>query len=205
MRLLLARHGETGAQYSGRYIGSTDLPLSEIGKEQARRLADVLPTTGLSRCLCSPMRRTRETAQLALDGRECPIEMLDVLREIDFGRWEGLSFPEIVVRDQRLVTEWQQDPLAFHFPGGEQTGDFRQRIEAGLQGIISLSDDSVLVVCHGGVIRAMLCSLLGISFTHYLSFAIAPAALTVIEVDGQRGVLQALNVTSSIATRTRVG
>lgn len=201
MRLLLARHGETGAHYSGQYIGATDLPLSEVGREQARQLADVLPAR-VSKSLCSPMRRTRETAHLALNGRDCSIEVLDALREVDFGRWERLTFAEIAARDQELVNEWQQDPLSFQFPEGESTADFRQRVVGGLTKIISLPEESVLVVCHGGVIRVMLCSLLGVSFAHYLSFAIEPAALTVIDVDGQRGVLQKLNATSMSAIRS---
>lgn len=197
MRLFLARHGETGTHYRGRYIGSTDLPLSEKGREQARRLSDVLPPGGI-RCFCSPMRRTLETATLALDERKCIPEVVDSLREVDFGRWEGLSFAEILARDQGLVDEWQRNPLSFSFPQGEQTGAFRNRVEEWLKTIITLPED-VLAFSHGGVIRVILCSLLGVSFAHYLSFSIAPAALTVIEVDGQRGVLQALNLTSLAA------
>lgn len=196
MRLLLARHGETGNRYAGRYIGATNLPLSALGREQARRLAGVLPD-GITRCLCSPMRRAKETADLALHGRDCPLEEMDVLREVDFGRWEGLSFSEIVAQDQELVDEWQRDPLSFRFPGGELTADFRQRVHEALQAIIALPGEALLVICHGGVIRAMLCSLLGLSFDHYLSFWIAPAALTVIEVDGQRGVLTGLNLVAA--------
>lgn len=193
MRLLLARHGETGDQYAGRYVGATDPPLSATGREQAKRLADVLPA-GVARCLCSPLGRARETAELALAGRNCRVEILDTLREIDFGRWEGLSFSEIVARDQPLVADWQQDPLAFQFPGGEHTLYFWQRVQGALKAIAALPEDEVLVVCHGGVIRAMLCALLGLDFDHYLLFVIKPAALTVLEVDGQRGVLHGLNL-----------
>ena len=200
MRLLLARHGETGDLRKGRYFGATDLPLSATGREQARSLAAVLPA-GVARCLCSPLLRARETAQLALAGRDCRLEILDALREIDFGRWEGLSFSEIVARDQGLVADWQRDALAFQFPGGEHTLKFWQRVQEALELIVALPEEEVLVVCHGGVIRAMLCVLLGLSFDHYLFFAIKPAALTVLEVDGQRGVLQGLNLCDSLARR----
>ena len=193
MRLLLARHGETGDQYAGRYIGATDLPLSVTGREQARRLRTVLPT-GICRCLCSPMLRARQTAELALAGNDCRVEILDALREVDFGRWEGLSFAEIVSQDEGLVADWQRDGLAFQFPGGEHTRSFWQRVQAALVLITELPEVEVLVICHGGVIRAMICSLLGLSFEHYLLFAVQPAALTVFEVDGQRGVLQGLNL-----------
>lgn len=193
MRLLLARHGETGDQYVGRYIGATDLPLSANGRAQARRLRELLPV-GIGRCLCSPMLRARQTAELALGGAACQIEILDPLREVDFGRWEGLSFAEIAAQDEGLVADWQRDALAFQFPGGEHTASFWRRVQAVIEVITKLPEEEVLVVCHGGVIRAMICALLGLSFEHYLLFAVQPAALTVFDVDGQRGVLLGLNL-----------
>lgn len=192
MQLLLARHGETEAHNAGRYIGSQDPPLSATGRQQAHRLAGILPS-GISRCLCSPMLRARETASLALADHPCQVELLDSLREVDFGRWEGLSFPEIAAQDPDLVTEWQRDPLGFQFPNGEHALSFWQRVQKALTTITALPDDSILLICHGGVIRVMLCSLLGIPFETYLLFAVKPAALIRLDVDGQRGVLQYLN------------
>lgn len=192
MRLFLSRHGETGEQYAGKYIGSTDLPLSSHGREQAASLAHRLPTT-ISRVLVSPMRRTRETAAIALAGRECRLEVVDALKEIDFGRWEGLTFAEIVTRDQTLVDQWQQDALAFHFPEGEHTFAFWQRVQQVVREMVSLPEKELLVICHGGVIRAMLCGLLGLPFDRYLSFAIKPATVTVVDVHGEQGVLHGLN------------
>jgi len=192
MKLLLARHGETSDNSAGRYIGAHDPSLSVIGRQQARRLATLLPA-GISRCLCSPMLRARETAELALTGHDCRLEILDSLREIHFGRWEGLSFAEIAEQDQGLIIEWQRDALAFQFPDGENTLRFWQRVQEALQVITALQEDTVLVICHGGVIRAMLCSLLGIPFEKYLFFSVEPAALTLFDVDGQRGVLRYLN------------
>jgi len=192
MRLFLSRHGETGEPYQGRYIGATDLPLSSTGREQAARLATRLPAT-LTHCLVSPLRRARETAEIALAGRPCRLEVMDALREIDFGRWEGLSFQEIVARDQALVEEWRRDALAFRFPGGEHTLAFQQRVQAAMHGIMDLPEEEVLIICHGGVIRVMLCALLGLPFDRYLSFSIKPATLTEVEVHGQQGVLVGLN------------
>jgi len=196
MRLLLARHGETGEQYAGRYIGTTDPPLSPRGRGEARRLASLLPT-GLSRCLVSPLGRARETAALALIGREVRIEVMEGLREVDFGRWEGLCFAEILDRDPLLVNDWQRDPLAFTFPGGEHTLHFWQRVQEAMRTIVVQPEEEILVIAHGGVLRAMLCGLLALPFDRYLSFAIKPAALTVLEVHGRQGVLQGLNLLAS--------
>jgi alpha-ribazole phosphatase len=192
MQLILARHGETDANSRGRFIGALDLPLSPTGREQARRLATILPT-GIKRCLCSPLRRTRETAEIALAERNCRLEFMPALQEINFGRWEGLSFAEIAAQDQELVVEWQRDVMSFEFPEGEHTTNFLSRVEKALQIMRTMADDPLLIICHGGVIRAMLCKLMGIPFHNYLLFAVKPAALTIIEVDGERGVLQCLN------------
>lgn len=193
MRLILVRHGQTDAAYAGRYVGASDPSLSALGRDQARELAARLPDD-IGCCLCSPLCRARETARLALVGRTCPIEVMGELREVDFGRWEGLSFAEILDRDAALVADWQRDPPHFHFPDGESTAVFRARVAAALEALARQPQAMVLAVCHGGVIRAMLCQLLDLPFARYLSFHVQPAAMTVLDVEGGRGVLRGLNL-----------
>ncbi len=91
--LFLIRHGELAGEYYGRYIGRTDAPLSAEGNRQAESLATVLEKFGEARIICSPLLRARRTAEISLKGRTFSIDC--DLREIDFGRWEGMSFPQM--------------------------------------------------------------------------------------------------------------
>ncbi|MDA8159429.1 MAG: histidine phosphatase family protein [Desulfobacteraceae bacterium] len=193
MRLVLVRHGATDGQRAGRYQGASDPPLSRTGREQARALGARLPP-GLGRFLCSPQLRARETAEMALAaaGRAPEFVVVEALREIDFGRWEGLTFAEILAQDPALVVAWQRHPTRFRFPDGEAIASFWRRVRGALGEIIS-QPQPALVVCHGGVIRAMLCLLLALPRAKALCFDIQPAALTVLEVDGGRGQLLGLN------------
>ena len=193
MRLILARHGSVDAR-PGCYWGRTDLSLSAAGRRQAVDLGRRLALFAPCRCLCSPLRRARETARLALEaaGWEPDLVIDPRLAEVDFGRWEGLRFAEIAAAEPEAVTAWGADVAAFRFPEGEANGDFAARVRAVLDSISGLEED-VLVVAHGGVIRFLICLALGLDLDNYLLFKVEPAAMTVIELHDQGGVLAGLN------------
>src|SRR6266487_1482328 len=88
MEIWLARHGATEWSRSGQHTGVTDLPLLADGEEEARAIGRRLQGHGFGRVLCSPLSRARETARLA--GFRQP-EVTDLLREVDYGRYEGLT------------------------------------------------------------------------------------------------------------------
>lgn len=190
--LLLLRHGSIGRQWEGRYIGSTDLGLSEEGSAQLRdvamRLRDWAP---LSRCYCSPMLRTRQTAAAVSPALAAPPRIVDDLREIDFGRWEGRNFAEISAGDPELVSRWADLTPGFAFPEGESVSGFLVRVWA-LTDRIASEPGTTLIVTHGGVVRAMLCRLLGLDQKHALAFAISPGSLSVVRVADGMGVLTEL-------------
>ena len=122
--LYFLRHGDTGLQ--GRYIGSTDVPLSESGIEQVRKTGRLLQGKRVEKIVCSPMLRCRQSLeQLHLP---CTCQFNELLREVDFGRWEGKDFSEIVKTDKEHVDSWVTEPDIFSFPGGESLVAFRNRI-----------------------------------------------------------------------------
>ena len=109
--LVVVRHGETEWSASGRHTSHTDLPLTERGRERARALAAVLGGWTFSLVLCSPLRRARETCELAGFGDVA--EICDDLHEWDYGEYEGLTTPEIRERDPNWSL-WRDG-----CPGGE--------------------------------------------------------------------------------------
>jgi broad specificity phosphatase PhoE len=153
-RLILVRHGETAGQSSIRYYGATDVPLSDLGREQARRAREAIPGRTYDAVWSSSLSRAWESAQIIAPG--APIRIESDFREIDFGRWEGLTREEIEVADPEQHAIWQSRPPGFEFPEGEKRGEFRGRIETGLGRLRASGVSSVLVVAHKGVVRTLL-------------------------------------------------
>jgi broad specificity phosphatase PhoE len=192
-RLILIRHGDLGDRRRGRYIGRTDAPLSAEGRRQAAALAGPLARLpNGAGVLVSPLRRTRETAEIAL-GRGANFAVDSDLREIDFGRWEGMRFAEILAADPAAVDRWAALAEDFAFPDGESIGNFRKRIGTAAGRIAADPAGTAVVVTHGGVIRFFICHFLGLPDRAHLLFDVHPASISEIRIDGGKGVLTLLN------------
>jgi broad specificity phosphatase PhoE len=170
--IIVVRHGETEGQSSIRFHGVTDVPLSDEGREQVRRLARTLPAEGFDLAVASPLQRARETAAIIAPGS--PVRIEPAFCEIDFGRWEGLTAQEIEARDPELYREWQERRSDFDFPQGEPRAAFRARVIAGIDtlladagedthngALVGAGEDThngalvALIAAHKGVLRTI--------------------------------------------------
>ena len=136
MRITLVRHGETTGQSSVRYFGATDVPLSDLGREQMRRVRDVLAGEPFDAVFSSRLRRSREGAKLVAAGRAVVTPMAE-FDEVNFGRWEGWTREEIAQRDPEQYRAWQQNGHAFSYPDGESRPAFRVRVARGLSLVLN--------------------------------------------------------------------
>jgi broad specificity phosphatase PhoE len=153
-RILLLRHGETEGESSIRYHGANDVALSALGRAQMHRAARALPDEAIDLVVASPLSRSWMGARIVRPAG--PIRLEADFREIDFGRWEGLTLEEIEAVDPVLFAEWQEKKRGFEFPDGETRPDFRRRIERGLARLRATGASSALVVAHKGVVRTLL-------------------------------------------------
>jgi len=126
LNLILTRHGLTTAGESAVLGGQLDVVLAPEGRAQAEALARRLTGVRIDRIISSPMLRALETAQIVATGR--PVEVDERLRELDYGRWEGLVSAEIDDRDPELRARWEHDPASTHAPGGESGEDVAVRV-----------------------------------------------------------------------------
>jgi broad specificity phosphatase PhoE len=159
-RLVMLRHGETVGNSSVRFHGAADVPLSDAGRAQLRAAARGLRQEFFDLVVASPLRRSWEGAAVVAGG--APVRIEDGLREIDFGRWEGLSAPEIESRDPVLYREWRARKPGFEYPGGELRADFQRRVMQAFDRIEASGAESVLLVGHKGVIRTLAENLTGV-------------------------------------------
>lgn len=152
IKLLFIRHGATEGNLEKRYIGSTDEALCKKGIEQIEALK--IHDFQVDHVFVSPMRRTRQTAEILFPKSPCTI--VDDLAETNFGRFEGKTAEELsgTLEYQKWLDSMCLDPI----PGGEGVTDFKRRsCEAFARVINGLPDRSCAAfVVHGGVIMAVL-------------------------------------------------
>jgi broad specificity phosphatase PhoE len=161
-RIVLVRHGETDGQSSTRFQGSTDVDLSSEGEHQMKALAASFGHEHFDCVVASSLRRSWRSAHIA--GRGAAVRIESDFREIDFGRWEGLTREEIRASDPVLYEDWQAKAPGFEFPNGEARAAFRARVEAGLERLLAGRVGSALLVLHKGVIRTIVEKLTGEAF-----------------------------------------
>ena len=152
-RILLARHGETDWNRAGRWQGQADPPLNELGRRQAGTLADQLAEDGVAAIYSSDLRRARDTARIVADRLGLDVTEDRALREIDVGSWSGLTREEVGERFPDGFARWLAGEIGHD---GETRDELAQRVVPAVESIAhEHAGESVLVVTHGGVIRAL--------------------------------------------------
>lgn len=191
--LILIRHGALDLRYSNCFIGKTDVSLSEFGRKQAEAISGPISRLKAAHFIASPLRRTCETAQIALIPSGQHFDQDPDLREIDFGAWEQKAFTEINASASASVANWSNFDDNFMFPEGEALQSFIQRVSRFAKRAAGDPAKTVVAVTHGGVIRFLICHLLGLPLRHYLLFDVQYASICAIRLYDQGGVLTRLN------------
>ena len=188
-KIYLLRHGEP--IITGRFIGASDIPLSESGKKYISSQQPLVSSFSYGQIWCSPLTRCLETLELLSLGAE--VEVDSRLREINFGEWECKTFTEISSQYPDETDQWSRDLTTFCFPGGEAISTFHKRVADFAIEIAQQNKENILIISHGGVIRLLLCIFLKIPLEKYLLFNVDYCKLTIVDLHSEGGVLQGLN------------
>lgn len=185
-KIYLLRHGELYEEGGiHRCLGHTDVPLTERGESQAKKIAKWFHDKEIERIYTSPFQRCVKTAQavkeeLEHSGRGAELIMLDGLREMGAGEWENLSFEEIR-RDYPEEYEARGKQLGYYAPpGGESFHQAGRRFGECLEGIRKGTEGNILIVAHAGVIRGYMCGLLNISLNDIFAIPQPYAGITIL-------------------------
>ena len=183
-RIFLVRHGETDWNLAGRLQGGHDIPLNDLGCEQAASLARVIGRLAGSTppldYVASPLSRAAQTMAILRSELGLPPDAFrrePRLKEISFGRWEGFTWTELRRRDPQSVAEHRADPWHYRPPEGESYLDLSVRVMAAIS---EINRDAV-VVTHGGVVRAMLHALTGMPAKEAVFLPVRQGAVYLIE------------------------
>lgn len=154
----LIRHGLTEWNAQGRAQGHAPVPLSVQGQEQARLLAEALRgQREVTALYSSDLLRCRQTAAPLSAALELEVRLDERFREIDLGNWQGLGRAEWEAYDPDNYAAFAADPVNVPFPGGENRPVLTARVMAGIRDAVAAHPgEQILVVTHGGPIRAVL-------------------------------------------------
>ncbi|MER6329717.1 bifunctional RNase H/acid phosphatase [Streptomyces sp. NPDC001034] len=192
--LVLLRHGETPLTPQKRFSGSggTNPPLSEVGREQAHRVAEALAERGtVQAVLASPLTRTRETAEIVAARLNLDVVVEEGLRETDFGAWEGLTFGEVRDRYPDDLNAWLADPAARPTGGGESFAETAVRVAATKDELVTAhAGRTVLLVTHVTPIKTFVRLALGAPPESLFRMELSAASLSAVAyyADGNASV-----------------
>ncbi|MDO4566588.1 MAG: histidine phosphatase family protein [Oscillospiraceae bacterium] len=187
-KLYLVRHGEPNFPAGKRMcLGSTDLPLSPLGRMQSVLAGAALENKALSGCYCSPLKRSRETAEYI----NAPLSCAEGLEEMHAGEWDGLDFETIRARWPEIY-EARGNNLSLQPPGAEPLEAGAERFERAVAGIIAASEGDICVVAHASVEKAFLAPLLGLSLERSRTLDIRYGSISELAIeDGKISVVSA--------------
>ena len=203
-RWFLVRHGQTEWNRVGRAQGQANPPLNREGLEQAEALGVRLAAVAFEAAYSSDLVRAVATAEPIVRGRDAPITYRRDLREKSFGEWEGMSYEEVRRLYPRMLEELFDERPDFAPPGGESDRALLSRAAGAVARIRARHDGAggnLLVVSHGGTLRAMMASMLGLPVHAMWRLRLSNAGLSVVTVYEEGGAtIDLLNDTSHLGS-----
>lgn len=183
-KLLLVRHGRSAWNTEGRIQGQADIPLDEIGWQQAQRVAERLKVEPIDAIYSSPLQRARVTAEMLADKLNLSITCDDRLMEYDFGVVSGLTWDGVVANHPEFARRWADDAWAVPIEGSEGRVHFAARVLGTMNDIIARHpQQQVAVVAHGGTFSVYLAKMLGLDLQRRHPFHFGNASISLVEMD----------------------
>lgn len=204
--LVCMRHGEPEARSRGRVYGKLDVGLSTTGRAQVAATVPWLRRFAFTAIYASPRVRASESAGIIGDALGISVGVDPAFAEIDFGAFEGRTYQEIEREHPQLYAQWMTAPTTVRFPDGESFDDVQSRVLDGVGRIRrELLGRDVLLVAHGGVVRAILADALGMAPADIFRLDQSYAGVSVIEYVDTFPIVRALNVSPEWAARAGGG
>jgi broad specificity phosphatase PhoE len=193
--LYLVRHGQTEGNAKHLFIGSTDIPLDPRGERQAVQVGDRFATIEFDHLISSPMLRARQTATEISRATGKEIEVVQGLGEIDFGSLEGFTIEQVIAQYPELRSRLDDpDDIDVQWPEGESRRGFNQRILMAFLGILErYVNETVVVVCHGGVIGSFVAQIEGGSTADFVRYAVHNCSVTNLVVTPDQTLIHFTN------------
>lgn len=193
LELLLIRHGQTDWNVERKVMGRNPIPLNTTGRAQARDLAKGLKNIPIHAIYTSPTKRTMQTAQILMKGRDTvPLMQEEGFTEIEYGEWVGHDINQLLPSEQ--FQAYLKKPSEYAIPGGETVVGAMQRAVAAVEKIrTSHKGQRVAAFSHADVIRAIVVHYLKLPLDEWQGFSIDNASMSVLQFRDEKIRLVTLN------------
>lgn len=198
-KLILVRHGETRWNAQQKMQGRTDIPLSLKGKLQARRLKKRFQDQEIDAIYSSQLMRAFMTAQEV--AKEHPLKVIKDARlnEVSYGIWEGLVYEDIKKNQKDRVAERNKDKFNYAPPKGESPANLQKRLKSFLKDILKKhKEETVLLICHNGVKRMLLGTILGWSKDKIMTTRLNNTSVSILYFSSKTKKMRLFNCTKHL-------
>lgn len=180
MKVYLIRHGETEENLKKTYYGDMDCGITDVGIKQAQKLNGVLKNIKFDKVFCSEKLRAKQTLQEIYHGE---YEIDKRINERNFGIFEGKTYKEIQLTNNKEYDEWINDWKSYPIDGGESFAQFYLRVKNFMEELKSQSYEYVLISTHGGVMGAIYTYIMDENLDLYWKFSTRNGDLSIINCD----------------------
>ena len=195
-RIYLVRHGQTQWNREEIFRGTTDVPLNESGLKEADLAAEALREEPIKAVYASPLARAKQTAEAIARIHRTEVRVIDDLRDICFGEWQGVSHKEVRERYADLYRRWLEEPQTVTFPDGESLAALASRaVPAVRRVVLDHAEDTIAMVSHRVVNRVLICGLVGIDLARFWQIGQDTTAINLLTWKKGRFTLTCLNDT----------
>jgi broad specificity phosphatase PhoE len=167
-RIILVRHGQTPWNLDKIFRGSTDIPLNDQGREEARLAGKCLQAETIHAAYASPLSRAQDTADAIARHHGLAVADLPGLTDLCYGDWEGMPLKEVKVRYAELYRQWETAPHTVRFPRGETLDEVRDRAMAAVEAVVRRHPEQVvLLAAHRAVNKVLIAAFIGLDNSHF--------------------------------------
>lgn len=214
MELYFVRHGQTDYNVHGKYYGWTDVPLNEMGKKQAKKLAKLSDSVSFDKIISSPLKRAYDTAYIIRGKKGTPIEREGLLCEQNFGIFEGKTYKEIQKEYPNELEAWNENFSDEVIPNGESFRQVRERIDIFVQKIKQeqkfeqkmrqqfetegkqphkRETKKILIVAHKGTLGHFFASMLCLPLDGYWNFVFEQGCYSHVSLEDGYAIIRTIN------------
>jgi broad specificity phosphatase PhoE len=201
-KLFVVRHAGTAWAAEQRFSGQRDVPLAPGAQMRAEAIAQALAGQKPAAVYSSPLERARTTAEIVAKPHRLPVQIDAALREMGFGRWEGLTSDDVAAAQPDHWAVWRHTPQALTAHGGETLPEVAARVRAFVDGVRERhADEAIVVVTHAVVVRLVVLGALGLGPDRLWSVDASPAGISEVDLGQEWTTVHRMNTLAHLEDR----